>query len=121
MIFVISTNNVRMFALIDNDFNQNSIDQRFAYEWRLNADENSSTNSQTVNETFLKVFKSHFFKIQLERKQRKNLKNWTKFNVNSHDWNECHFKNVMIKENQFDNELIDRQMMFQKESRDIIE
>jgi hypothetical protein len=45
MIFVISTNNVRMFALIDNDFNQNFINQRLAYEWRLNADENSSTNS----------------------------------------------------------------------------
>jgi hypothetical protein len=35
MIFVISTNNVRMFALIDSDFNQNFIDQRLAYEWRL--------------------------------------------------------------------------------------
>jgi hypothetical protein len=63
MIFVISTNNARMLALIDSDFNQNFIDQRFAYEWRLNSDENSSTNSQTVNETFLRVCKSHFLKF----------------------------------------------------------
>jgi hypothetical protein len=52
-----------MFALIDNDFNQNFIDQRFAYKWRLNANENSSTNSQTMNETFLKMFKSHLLKF----------------------------------------------------------
>jgi hypothetical protein len=63
MIFVISTNNVRILALIDNDFNQNFIDQRFAYEWRLNSNENSSTNSKTMNETFLKMFKSHFLKF----------------------------------------------------------
>ncbi len=55
-----------------------------------------------------------FFKIQLERKRRKNLKDWTEFNVNSHDWNECHFKNVMIKKDQFDCELIDKQMTSQK-------
>jgi hypothetical protein len=67
MIFVISTNNVRMLALIDNDFNQNFIDQRFAYEWRLNADENSSTNSQTMNETFLRMFKSHLLKFNSEK------------------------------------------------------
>jgi hypothetical protein len=67
MIFVISTNNIRIFALIDNDFNQNFIDQRFAYEWRLNADENSSTNSQTMNETFLKMFKSHFLKFNSKK------------------------------------------------------
>ncbi len=67
MIFVISTNNVRMLALIDNDFNQNFIDQRFAYEWRLNADENSSTNSQTVNETFLRMFRSHLLKFSSEK------------------------------------------------------
>ncbi len=67
MIFVISTNNVRMLALIDNDFSQNFIDQRFAYEWRLNADENSSTSSQTVNETFLKMFKSHFLKFSSKK------------------------------------------------------
>jgi hypothetical protein len=67
MIFVISTNNVRMLALIDNDFNQNFIDQRFAYEWRLNANENSSINSQTVNETFLKVFKSHLLKFSSKK------------------------------------------------------
>jgi hypothetical protein len=71
MIFVISTNNVRMFALIDNDFNQNFIDQRFAYEWRLNANENSSTNSQTMNETFLKMFKSHFLKFNSKRNDEK--------------------------------------------------
>jgi hypothetical protein len=63
MIFVISTNNERMFALIDNDFNQNFIDQRLAYEWRLRSDENSSTNSQTMNDTFLRVFRSHFLKF----------------------------------------------------------
>jgi hypothetical protein len=67
MIFVISTNNVRMLALIDSDFSQNFIDQRFAYEWRLNADENSSTNSQTMNEKFLKVFKSHLLKFSSKK------------------------------------------------------
>jgi hypothetical protein len=71
MIFVISINNVRMFALIDNDFNQNFINQRFAYEWRLNADENSSTNSQTMNETFLKMFKSHFLKFNSKKNDEK--------------------------------------------------
>jgi hypothetical protein len=74
MIFVISTNNVRMLALIDNDFNQNFIDQRFAYEWRLNADENSSTNLQTVNETFLKMFKSHFLKFSSKENDERILK-----------------------------------------------
>jgi hypothetical protein len=63
MIFVISTNNERMLALIDNDFNQNFIDQRFAYEWRLKSDENSSTNSQTMNDTSLRVFKSHLLEF----------------------------------------------------------
>jgi hypothetical protein len=67
MIFVISINNIRMLALIDNDFNQNFIDQRFAYEWRLNANENSSINSQTINETFLRMFKSHFLKFNSKR------------------------------------------------------
>ncbi len=67
MIFVISTNNVRMLALIDNDFSQNFIDQRLAYEWCLSADENSSTDSQTVNETFLRVFKSHLLKFNSEK------------------------------------------------------
>jgi inorganic triphosphatase YgiF len=71
MIFMISTNNVRMFALIDNDFNQNFIDQRFAYEWRLNANENSSTNSQTMNETSLKMFKSHLLKFSSKRNDEK--------------------------------------------------
>jgi hypothetical protein len=71
MIFVISTNNVRMLALIDSDFSQNFIDQRFAYEWRLNADENSSTNSQTMNETFLKMFKSHFLKFNSKENDEK--------------------------------------------------
>ncbi len=63
MIFVISTDNERMLTLIDNDFSQNFIDQRFAYEWCLRSDENSSTNSQTVNETFLRVFRFHFFEF----------------------------------------------------------
>jgi hypothetical protein len=60
-----------MFALIDNDFNQNFINQRFAYEWRLNVDENSSTNSQTMNETSLKMFKSHFLKFSSKRNDEK--------------------------------------------------
>jgi hypothetical protein len=63
MIFVISTNNVRMFVLIDSDFNQNFIDQRFAYKWRLRSNENSSTNSQTMNDTSLRVFKSHLLEF----------------------------------------------------------
>jgi hypothetical protein len=71
MIFVISTNNVRMLALIDNDFNQNFIDQSFAYEWRLNADENSSINSQTMNETFLRMFKSHLLKFNSKENDEK--------------------------------------------------
>jgi hypothetical protein len=74
MIFVISTNNVRMLALIDSDFNQNFIDQRFAYEWRLNADENSSTSSQTVNETFLRMFRSHLLKFSSEKNDERILK-----------------------------------------------
>jgi hypothetical protein len=52
-----------MFALIDNDFNQNFIDQRLAYEWRLRSDENSSTDSQTMNDTSLRVFRSHLLKF----------------------------------------------------------
>jgi hypothetical protein len=71
MIFVISKNNIRMLALIDSDFNQNFIDQRFAYEWCLNADENSSTNSEIVNETFLRVFKSHFLKFSSKENDEK--------------------------------------------------
>jgi hypothetical protein len=51
----------------DSDFNQNFIDQRLANEWRLNADENSSTNSQTVNETFLRMFRSHFLKFSSKK------------------------------------------------------
>jgi hypothetical protein len=74
MIFVISTNNVRMLALIDNNFNQNFIDQRFAYEWRLNSDTNSSTNSQTMNETFLKMFKSHLLKFNSKKNDEKIAK-----------------------------------------------
>jgi hypothetical protein len=67
MIFVISANNIRVLALIDSDFSQNFIDQRLAYEWRLSADENSSTNSQIMNETFLKMFKSHFLKFSSKK------------------------------------------------------
>jgi hypothetical protein len=67
MIFVISTNNVRMFALIDNDSNQNFIDQRLAYKWRLSANENSSTNLETMNETSLRVFKSHLLKFSSKK------------------------------------------------------
>jgi hypothetical protein len=74
MIFVISANNMRVFALIDNDFNQNFIDQRFAYEWCLNADENSSTDSQTVNETFLRMFKSHSLKFSSKKNDERVLK-----------------------------------------------
>ncbi len=71
MIFVISADNMCVLALIDSDFNQNFIDQRFAYEWRLNANENSSTNSQTMNETFLKMFKSHFLKFNSKKNDEK--------------------------------------------------
>jgi hypothetical protein len=63
MIFVISTDNERMLALIDNDSSQNFIDQRFAYEWRLKSDENSSTDSQTMNDTSLRVCRSHLLKF----------------------------------------------------------
>jgi hypothetical protein len=74
MIFVISTNNVRMLALIDSDFNQNFIDQRFAYEWCLNSNENSSTNSQIMNETFLKMFKSHLLKFSSKKNDERIAK-----------------------------------------------
>jgi hypothetical protein len=74
MIFVISTNNELMLALIDNDFNQNFIDQRLAYEWRLRSDENSSTNSQTMNETFLRVFRSHFLEFNSKKNDEKIFK-----------------------------------------------
>jgi hypothetical protein len=74
MIFVISTNNEQMLALIDNDFNQNFIDQRFAYEWRLKSDENSSTNSQTINDTFLRVFRFHFLKFNSEENDERIFK-----------------------------------------------
>jgi hypothetical protein len=74
MIFVISTNNERMLALIDSDFSQNFIDQRFAYEWRLRSDENSSTDSQTVNDTFLRVFRSHLLKFNSEKDDERIFK-----------------------------------------------
>jgi hypothetical protein len=74
IIFVISANNMRVLALIDNDFNQNFIDQRFAYEWRLNTKENSSTNSQTMNDTFLRVFKSHLLEFSSKENDEKIFK-----------------------------------------------
>jgi hypothetical protein len=74
MIFVISTNNKRMFALIDNNFNQNFIDQRFAYKWRLRLKKNSSTNSQTMNDTFLRVFRSHFLEFSSEENDERIFK-----------------------------------------------
>jgi hypothetical protein len=74
MIFVISTNNERMLTLIDNDFSQNFIDQRFAYKWCLKSDENSSTNSQTMNETSLRVFRSHFLEFNSEKDDEKIFK-----------------------------------------------
>jgi hypothetical protein len=74
MIFVISTNNEWVLTLIDNDFNQNFIDQRFAYEWRLRSDENSSTDSQKMNETSLRVFKSHFLEFSLKEDDEKIFK-----------------------------------------------
>jgi hypothetical protein len=74
MIFVISTNNERMLALIDSDSNQNFIDQRFAYEWRLRSDENSSTNSQTMNDTSLRVFRSHLLEFSSEEDDERIFK-----------------------------------------------
>jgi hypothetical protein len=74
MIFVISTNNEQMLALIDSDFNQNFIDQRFAYEWRLRSDENSSTNSQTMNDTSLRVFRSHLLKFSSKKDDERIFK-----------------------------------------------
>jgi hypothetical protein len=67
IIFVISTNNIRVLALIDSDFSQNFIDQRFAHEWRLKTDENSSTNSQTMNDTFLHVFRFHLLEFSSKK------------------------------------------------------
>jgi hypothetical protein len=63
-----------MFALIDNDFNQNFIDQRFAYEWYLKSEENSSTNSQIMNDTFLRVFRFHFLEFNLKENDEKIFK-----------------------------------------------
>jgi hypothetical protein len=61
-----------MFALINNDFNQNFNDQRFAYEWHFKLVENSSTKSQTMNKTFLRIFKSHLLKFN-SKKNDKNI------------------------------------------------
>jgi hypothetical protein len=74
IIFMISTNNKWMFALIDNDFNQNFIDQRLAYKWRLRLNENLSTNSQIMNDTFLRVFRSHFLKFSSKKDDEKIFK-----------------------------------------------
>jgi hypothetical protein len=74
MIFVISTNNERMLALIDNDFNQNFIDQRFAYEWRLRSNENSSIDLQTMNDTFLRVFRFHLLEFNSEENDERIFK-----------------------------------------------
>jgi hypothetical protein len=45
-----------------------------AYEWRLKSDENSSTNSQTMNDTFLRVFKSHFLEISSKENDERIFK-----------------------------------------------
>ncbi len=74
MIFVISTNNIRMLVLIDNDFNQNFIDQRFVYKWRLKSNKNSSINSSIMNDTSLRVFKFHFLKFSSEENNEKIFK-----------------------------------------------
>jgi hypothetical protein len=74
MIFVISTDNERVLALIDNDFSQNFIDQRLAYEWRLRSDENSSTNSQTMNDTSLRVFRFHLLEFSSEEDDERIFK-----------------------------------------------
>jgi hypothetical protein len=59
MKFDTSTDKKKIVALIDCDFNQNFIDQRFAYKWRLSVDAKSSTNLKTINETSLRVFRSY--------------------------------------------------------------
>ncbi len=74
MIFVISANNMRVLALIDNDFSQNFINQRLAYEWRLNTEENSSTDSQTMNDTFLRVFRFHLLKFSSKENDERIFK-----------------------------------------------
>ncbi len=74
MIFVISTNNMRVLALIDSDFNQNFIDQRFAYEWCLNTKENSSTDSQIMNDTFLRVVRFHLLKFNSKKDDERIFK-----------------------------------------------
>jgi hypothetical protein len=74
MIFVTSINNIRMLALIDSDFNQNFINQCLAYEWRLRSDENSSTNSQTMNDTFLRVFRFHLLEFNSKEDDEKIFK-----------------------------------------------
>jgi hypothetical protein len=59
MKFDTSTDKKKIVALIDCDSSQNFIDQRLAYEWRLRVDAESSTNLKTVDETSLRVFRSH--------------------------------------------------------------
>jgi hypothetical protein len=110
-----------MFALIDSDFNQNFIDQRFAYKWRLKSNENLSTNSQTMNNTFLRVFRSHLLEFSSKKKRRKNFQNQTEFNVNSHDEWWRYFENVLIEKDEFSNELSDKQMTISKEFKHVIE
>jgi hypothetical protein len=60
MKFDTSTNKKKIVALIDCDFSQNFIDQRFAYEWQLNVDVKSSTSFKTIDETSLQMFRSYF-------------------------------------------------------------
>ena len=61
MKFEIFTNKKKIIALIDNDFSQNFIDQRLAYDWQLKVDVNSSTKFKIVNDTSLRMFRSYFF------------------------------------------------------------
>jgi hypothetical protein len=55
------------------------------------------------------------FKVQLKRKRRKNFRNQTKFNVDSHDERKCHSENVLIEKDEFSSELNDEQMTTSKE------
>ncbi len=58
--FDTSTNKKKIVALINCDFNQNFIDQRLAYKWRLSVDAELSTNFKTIDDTLLRMFRTYF-------------------------------------------------------------
>jgi hypothetical protein len=74
-----------------------------------------------MNDTFLRVFRFHFFKVQFRKKRRKNIQDQAEFNIRLHDERRRHFENVLIEKNEFSNEMSDKQMTFSKKFKHVIE